>query len=970
MNDQDHFNIQLFEALPIGLAMCDMEGRLTYVNGAYASMIGYSVDEALELTYWQVTPAEYENLEQEQLVSLTNNGRYGPIEKEYIHKDGHRIPVRLSGVLIQKNGQDMIWSSVENISSSKMSQQLSLKTELLETTFEKMADGISMVDANLIILAFNRRFLELLNFPSDRFHPGDSFEDFIRFNAQRGEYGPGDIEQQVRERVDLAKRFEPHHFERTTPDGVTLEIRGQPMPDGGFVTHYTDISQRKAAEKALQDSETKFRGFAKISSDWFWEMGPDLRFTYFSPRNKEITGFDPHLYIGKSRREISVGKTDDANWQQHLADLDAHLEFRNFEYDLQISNNQSLTISISGNPIFDDQGVFGGYYGTGRDISVRMQAEKNLRASEKRFRSLFDQFPAGVSIEDYSLVKKRVDKLKAQGVTDFKRYFTDHDDDLKKAIMDIEIVNANDSLIRMFGAATLEEYKQYEANGDIWEDSHWRSFYIGEFSAMAAGETTHTTEFMDITATGAPIEIRCTSRIIKNDANDWSEVITNHEDITDRKIVEEQLRQQATIDQVTRLPNRALLFDRLARAMEHAKREKRNICLIFVDLDHFKQVNDSRGHAAGDQLLKNIGERLSALIRQEDTVARLGGDEFIILLNDIDLPDGPEIVANKIIEAFVDPYNLEGRETFITASLGLSVYPDDGQDAEILLQNADAAMYRSKRNGRNTYHFFTPGLNDLSEQHGRIAERLRHALDRGDFELYFQPVVHVDSQKVVALEALLRWNDAVLKAVDSKQLIKVAEETGFILPIDKWVLAKACSQVAKWRAGVAPQLKLNVNFSNAHFRCPDMVASVKGELTQSGLPAEALTVEITEDLLMEDSAKILQRLDDLASMGVKLALDDFGTGYSSLGYLKKFQVDALKIDQTFIKDIDTSASDLSLVEAIIAMTKSLGLSVIVEGVETPQQLELLHGLGCNLVQGFYFSHPLTVDEMTQYLSAE
>ncbi|NQU56302.1 MAG: diguanylate cyclase, partial [Rhodospirillales bacterium] len=692
----DRFNRLLFDALPVGLAICDMDGKLTYVNEAYALMIGYSVEEALELTYWQVTPVEYEKQEGEQLASLTENGRYGPYEKEYIHKDGHRILVRLSGVLIQENGQDMIWSSVEDITYGKTTEELSAKTGLLEATFENMADGISMVDGNLVMLAFNRRFLELLNFPLDQFQPGDPFESFIRYNAERGEYGPGDVEEQVRERVDLAKQFKPHHFERTTPDGAVLEIRGQPMPGGGFVTHYSDISERKAAERAVQASEAKFREFAQISSDWFWEMDADLRFTYFSPRNKEITGFDPDIYIGKTRREIRFGAADDKSWGQHLADLDGHRKFRNFEYDLKIADGEILTISISGNPVFDDDGAFAGYYGTGRDITVRKLAEKNLRDSEQRFRALYHQSPLGVTLEDYSLVKRQIDRLSSEGVTDFRQYFNEHQDVLKGILFDVRLLDANDTQIKMFGTTSFEEYEAYEEDFDAWSDTNWRKYYTDELATLATGALTYTGEFQDRKANGSVITIRCTTRVVEGKIDDWSEVITSHEDISARKIAEERLLQQATIDQVTGLPNRALLFDRLARAMEHARREQRNIGLIFVDLDHFKQVNDSRGHAAGDQMLEKVGKRLTGLIRHEDTVARLGGDEFIILLNDVELPNGPEIVAKKIIETFVDPFNLEGHETFSTASLGISIFPEDGEDAEILLQNADAAMYKSK----------------------------------------------------------------------------------------------------------------------------------------------------------------------------------------------------------------------------------------------------------------------------------
>lgn len=598
----------------------------------------------------------------------------------------------------------------------------------------------------------------------------------------------------------------------------------------------------------------------------------------------------------------------------------------------------------------------------------RWMSEGALRRSEERFRALYNQSPLGVVLEDYSLVKRQIDRLVSEGVTDFKQYLQEHENELKSAILNIRLLDANDTQIEMFGVLSFQEYKEYEKNLDIWRDAKWCNFYIEELTALVMGELTYTTVVQDFKSDGTLIELKCITRIVRGHEDDWSEIITTHEDITARKVVEKQLVQQATIDQVTGLPNRALLFDRLARAIEHARREQRHVGLIFVDLDRFKQINDSHGHAAGDLLLKKIGESLSQLVRQEDTVARLGGDEFIVLLNDVELPTGPEVVAMKIVDAFSKPFDLEGRETFITASLGIAIFPNDGHEPEILLQHADAAMYNSKHQGRNTFRFFTPGLNDQAALHGRIAERLRHALERDDFELHFQPVVDVRDDRIVAVEALIRWDDAVLNIVAPEQLVSVAEETGFILPIDKWVLGVACHQVAAWRTDVAPSLELSVNISISHFRGPGLVDAVQRALTDSRLPAAALTIEITENLLIEDSPKILQRLNKLTALGVKLALDDFGTGYSSLGYLKRFNVNTLKIDRSFVRAIAEDPGDLALVEAIIAMSRSLGLTVIAEGVESIEQLELLQARGCCLIQGFYFSKALAAEEMTKYLS--
>jgi len=601
-------------------------------------------------------------------------------------------------------------------------------------------------------------------------------------------------------------------------------------------------------------------------------------------------------------------------------------------------------------------------------VYLRRKSEEALRDSEERFRALYHHSPLGVLLEDYSLVRRQIDQLVDEGVSDIKRYFQENENELKKAILDIHLLDANDTQIEMFGVGSFEEYKEYVANAEVWRDADWRDYYSGELAALARGENTYTDGIQDTTADGSAIELKCITRIVRGHEDDWSEIITTHEDVTSRRITEEELLQQATIDQVTGLPNRALLFDRMAQAIEHARRKQLNVALIFVDLDRFKQINDSRGHAAGDMLLKKIGEKLSRLVRQEDTVARLGGDEFIILLNDVNMSSGPDTVAKKIIDVFKTPFDIEGSDVFITASLGIAVFPDDGEDPQVLLQNSDAAMYRSKRRGRNTFHFFTPGLNDHAEKRGRIAERLRHALDRDDFELHYQPIIDVTDNSVTTVEALIRWNDAVLKVVEPQKLISVAEEAGFILPIDRWVLDEACHRVAAWRAGAAPHLHLNVNISILHFRGPGLLEAVQHALTDSGLPAEALTLEITENLLIDDSPTVLRRLSKLAALGVTLAIDDFGTGYSSLGYLKRFQVNSLKIDQTFVRDISDSKGDLALVEAIIAMGGSLGLTVIAEGVETAGQLALLQASGCHLIQGFYFSKPLAVADMTIYLN--
>ena len=440
--------------------------------------------------------------------------------------------------------------------------------------------------------------------------------------------------------------------------------------------------------------------------------------------------------------------------------------------------------------------------------------------------------------------------------------------------------------------------------------------------------------------------------------------------LADTERAKDQLLQLATIDQITGLPNRALLMDRVRQAIEHARREHKNVGVIFIDLDRFKHINDTRGHAAGDHLLRQVAERLEQLIRQGDTVARLGGDEFVIILHDVELPSGPETVAVKTVEAFNTPFKIMGKSTILTASLGIAIYPNDGEGVEALLQNADSAMYKSKNQGRNTYHFFTPGLDNQAKHHGRIAERLRHAVDRKEFELHFQPIIDISKNEVVAVEALIRWHDDSLESVAPEELVAVAEDSGFIRSIDSWVLEEACRHVAGWRADLAPALELSVNISGTFIQQPGVIHTVNRSLTTSNLPAEALTIEISENLLVDETTVLNGQIEELAGMGVKLALDDFGTGYSSLGYLRQFRVNMLKIDREFIRDIAHSQGDLNLVSAIIVMAKTLGITVVAEGVETVEQLDLVQAHGGRLIQGFYFSQPLSVGGMADFLARE
>jgi diguanylate cyclase (GGDEF)-like protein/PAS domain S-box-containing protein len=429
------------------------------------------------------------------------------------------------------------------------------------------------------------------------------------------------------------------------------------------------------------------------------------------------------------------------------------------------------------------------------------------------------------------------------------------------------------------------------------------------------------------------------------------------EDITVQKKYEEQLLHQAHFDQLTELPNRLLAFDRLAQALQRAHQSNNLVALMFVDLDNFKNINDTLGHSAGDRLLINAAARLRECVRTTDTIARLGGDEFLIILFDLSTAAGCEVVSHKILNAFARPFLVDGHDIFVTASIGVAVYPTDGEDPHVLLRNADAALYRAKEQGRHTYRFFTSEMNARVLEQLTFESQLRYALDRNEFAVHFQPIVNLGLGTVVGVEALLRWNSAMLGNVPPDRFIPIAEDIGLIVPIGEWVLRNACEQLRSWQARFGNSLWMSVNVSPRQFLESAFPTRVVQALEETGLEAEAIRLEITERLLLDDSPQTTGTLQELITMGVKFAVDDFGTGYSALSYLKSFSFHALKIDRSFLRDATTNSGAAALATAIIAMAHSLGLKVIGEGAETKDQVEFLHAQGCDMAQGYYFSRP-------------
>lgn len=446
----------------------------------------------------------------------------------------------------------------------------------------------------------------------------------------------------------------------------------------------------------------------------------------------------------------------------------------------------------------------------------------------------------------------------------------------------------------------------------------------------------------------------------------WQGVMS---DITEHKALAEQLEHQALHDPLTGLPNRILLEDRLRLTLRRARRRGGEVAVLFVDLDNFKVVNDSLGHEAGDRLLVAVTKRLQAVVRPEDTVARLGGDEFIFLLEDAGL-ERASSTAERILAKLGSPIALKGRKVYATPSIGVALGGDDTERAEDLLRDADLAMYRAKHAGKARYAVFEEGMNRRALDRLELEQDLRRALERGEFETYYQPKVSLQSGRVVGFEALLRWHHPDRGLLPPKEFVPLAEETGLIIPIGEWVLEEVCRQANEWQELYPDEVPaaVCVNLSTRQFREPDLPQTVARILEQTGMMPDRLFLEVTESAAMEDAPATVLAFEGLRNLGVRAIIDDFGTGYSSLSYLGRFPVDYVKIDRSFVGGLGEDPLVTLLAKGVIDLTHALGLGVIAEGVETEGQLERLREMGCDLAQGFYFSEPLTGDAAKEWLA--
>lgn len=578
-------------------------------------------------------------------------------------------------------------------------------------------------------------------------------------------------------------------------------------------------------------------------------------------------------------------------------------------------------------------------HGMKQEIAERARAEAALRESEQQFRVLVEHAPEAIVVFD-----------------------VDQD----------RLIDANTNAERLFGYQRAQLLQRVPA--DL--EPPFRPWPHAEATAVLNGIRSQAPRvlagapktFEHLIRNAAGQDVLCEMRLVALPASDRRLIRASYIDITERKAAEAQIEFLAYHDALTRLPNRLLARDHMDMAMSYADRAGNKVALLFLDLDNFKTINDSLGHLVGDTLLMAIAARLHECIRHTDTLARLGGDEFLVILSDVHNTDVITDIAEHILDELAKPFDVQGHDLSTSFSLGIAVYPDDGRDFDTLLMKADTAMYHAKDAGRNTYRYHTEKMNLDAVEHLQIRNSLRKALERGEFVLHYQPQIDLETMAVTGAEALLRWNHPVFGMVAPLRFIPIAEDSGLIVPIGDWVIEEACRQMAAWRREGLPPLTVAVNLSAVQFRRGNLEKVVRQALSASGLPPENLELELTESILIQDTDKVLAKVHELKALGVKLSVDDFGTGYSSLVYLKRFDVDKLKIDQSFVRDMADDPNDAVIVRAIIQLARSLNQRTVAEGVEDERTLSALRREGCDEAQGYWFSPPLPADAFARYLA--
>jgi diguanylate cyclase (GGDEF)-like protein/PAS domain S-box-containing protein len=781
-----------------------------------------------------------------------------------------------------------------------------------------MADVLFVCDREGRIEFANRAASTILGYAEHEF-AGKSINELLAHE--------GDLSAKLQRR---SLRNDEHVFATASGERVDLTLSIAPVVhDGtpaGAVIIGRDMRDRKRAEREVLQAVTLLQSTLDSTADGILVIGDNNRIVSYNHRFVEMWHIPQQVMDGGDDRAVlrsiveQLAVPDD--FIRSVDALATQPEAESFDL-LEMKDGRRFERYSIGRRVEDVETIRVWSF---RDVTARFTAEAALRESEIRYRLLFEQNAAGVCVSR----------------------------------LDGTIVDCNLTFAGMLGA------RRPELIGQAMSTLYANASEADELTTLLRSAGTLNSVEVELRRTDKRVLWVLANLVLVGDAADGV-VHATVVDISDRKRAEEQIEFHAYHDVLTHLPNRKLFTDRLRHGLTRAKRNNKAVAVMFIDVDHFKTINDTLGHTAGDELLLEMARRLRECVRDDDTVARLGGDEFTIILSELRHPEDAVGVAQKILAAVQEPLHIGGMPIVVSASIGIALYPDDGIDPESLLRNADSAMYRAKEEGRNTYQLCTDEMKSRALERLAVESRLRTAVNDEQLMLAYQPQINLLTGRTIGVEALVRWNDPLRGIVEPASFIPIAEETRLILPLGEWVLRTACRQMKEWQDRGAGPLRIAVNLSARQFQQHDLVDMVRSALDETNLGASSLDLEITETTAMQNAEVTVETLHALRALGVGISIDDFGMGYSSLNYLKRFPLNAVKIDRAFVNDITSNNGDAAIVSAVIGMARSLRLRVLAEGVETAEQFAFLRSRDCDEAQGYYFSRPIPTDEMTHLL---
>lgn len=806
-----------------------------------------------------------------------------------------------------------------------------LQTNLLEVTLASLSQGVAQFNAEQRLVYANQTAMDMLGLSPEDLGHQPALADVVRLQHARGDFGDVSLES-ILLAAELTEGTQdtPHIYSRRGRHGRQLEVRTRQLASGGWVRTYSDVTDHFQVAQALRESEERLKLVLQGSNDGAFDWNIETDEAYFAPRWWEILGLVPNELPATVK--LWGQFTHPLDRLRVHAELQAALDegHKSFEIEFRMQHKDGHAIAVldRGFIVRNAQGQAVRISGTLSDLTSRRRLERQLEESEARFRTLFDAVPGRLWFKD----------LRGR------------------------FVLCNREVARAFGVqmedAVGRTVEELNGSGEHTVDAYAAT----DQQALESGKTVEYEQHLPLYAGGPKGVFAVIKRAVFNNAGQPLGVLGVAYDITQRKAAEAEVERLAFYDSLTGLCNRRLFQDRLEQAQVSSMRRNSWGAVCFIDLDNFKDLNDTQGHDVGDLLLHQVGQRLLEAVREEDTVARLGGDEFVVLLEGL-ASEGDEAalyanhVGQKILQTLNAPYPLGGFPYHNTPSIGITLFRGHDERIEDILKRADLAMYQAKAAGRNTVRFFDPHMQSVVLQRSALERDLRTALRDQQFLLHFQPVVHAHGH-TMGYEALLRWKHPERGIVSPAEFIPVAEQTGLILALGHWVLEQACRQLAVWSADpLRAEWTLAVNLSARQLRQPEFVREVAALLDSAGARADRLKLELTESLLLHDIEDTVVKMEQLAALGVRFALDDFGTGYSSLSYLKRLPLSQLKIDQSFVRDLLTDPNDAAIAHTILQLAASLEMDVVAEGVETEGQRDRLVAMGCHAFQGYLFGRP-------------